>query len=53
MCMHRYQEEIKKDENVMIRRGDLILELQRRVTTYDPFGITVDEVRTIVRESIL
>ena len=46
MRMNRYQEEIQRDENVMIRRGDFILELQHRVSTYDPFGLTVDDVRT-------
>ena len=26
----------------MVRRGDLILDLQRRINTHDPFSLTVD-----------
>lgn len=36
-----YLEQVELDPNVMVRRGDFIIDLQRRVDMYDPFGQTL------------
>ena len=37
-----FLEQVRRDPQVMVRRGDLILDLQRRINAYDPFSLTVD-----------